>query len=219
MAIVRLSLQKNPFLGLFFRASDKLLLCPKSAPHKTVSPMVEALGVEPVHLFVDQSPLIGLLSAMNAHGVVLPDFSEKEEQEILKKRGLNVMKLACFAPGNNILVNDSAALVSPAIPARDVKRIGDCFGVEVLQTKIAGFNTIGALNIVTNKGFFACNEASDEELKQLEKIFKVSAGKGTANLGSPCNGLSLTANSKGAAVGEMTTGFEVQRVYDALSLE
>ncbi|MEW5955684.1 MAG: translation initiation factor 6, partial [Candidatus Micrarchaeota archaeon] len=83
---------------------------------------------------------------------------------------------------------------------------------------IAGFGMVGSLNVVTNKGLFACNEASDEELKELEKIFGVPAGKGTANLGSPCNGLCMAANSHGAAVGELTTGFEVQRIYEALSL-
>jgi len=181
--------------------------------------MADALGAEPVRLFVDQSPLVGILTAMNSNGVVLPQFAEKEEQEILKKKGLNVVRLACFAPGNNILANDRAALVSPAVPTRDARRIGECLGVEVFQDPIAGFSTVGSLNVVTNKGVFACNEASEEELKQLEKLFKASAGKGTANLGSPCNGLSLTANSKGAAVGELTTGFEIQRLYQALSLE
>jgi len=218
VAIARLSLHKNPFLGLFFKANEEFLLCPKNAPAKTIDAACEALEVEPVKLFVSQSPLVGVLSAINSFGVVLPDFAEKPERELLKKKGLNVFCLQSFAPGNNVLANDKAALVSPRVPPSDAKKISDCLGVEVFQYCVAGFATVGSLNVVTNKGVFACNEASDAELKELEKTFGAAAGKGTANLGSPCNGLCMAANSKGAVVGELTTGFEIQRIYEALSL-
>ncbi|OIO22820.1 hypothetical protein AUJ65_05360 [Candidatus Micrarchaeota archaeon CG1_02_51_15] len=219
MSVARLSLQKNPFIGLFLRASERLVLCSKHAPQNFVETVSKALEVKAVRLFVDQSPLVGLLAVMNSNGVILPDFAEAEEIRLLKKEGLNVSRLACFAPGNNILANDRAALVSPLVPRKNVRTIADCLGVEVFQHTIAGINTVGSSNVVTNKGVFACNDASETDLKFLRKVFKAQIGKGTANLGSSCSGLCMAANSKGAAVGSLTTGFELQRIYDAFEYE
>ncbi|MGB9577033.1 MAG: translation initiation factor IF-6 [Candidatus Micrarchaeia archaeon] len=216
-SIVRASVYKNPFIGLYFKASDGLLLAARNAPAKTVELAEEVLRVRSVRLFVRQSPLVGVFAAMNSTGVVLSDSAEAEERALLKKEGLNVCTLKAFAPGNNVLCNDKAALLNPAIHPSDARRIGDCLGVEVFQQPITSRGVVGSLNVVTNKGLLAFNEVTDVEFKRLIQIFGVHGARGTSNMGSVCNAFGVVANTNGALVGQLTSGFEVQRVYEALS--
>ena len=56
-----------------------------------------------------------------------------------------------------------------------------------------------------------------DEKRQLEKIFNVSAMIGTVNHGVPLIGSGLVANTKGAIVGNLTTGIELGRIEEALN--
>ena len=219
MKIVKADFEKNPFIGLFLKASDRFILVPKSAPEKLVEIAVETLETEAIKLFVNQSHLLGLYCAMNSRGCVLPRTTEPEEIAILKKAGLNVCTVSdkFSAIGNNIAVNDKGALVNPDMSGNDCKAIADCLGVEVFRRKVAGFSTVGALTVATNRGVLTCNEASESDLELMEKCFGVKGGKGSSNMGTPFNSLGVIANSKGAVVGELTTGFEMGRVHEALA--
>lgn len=174
--------------------------------------------MESARIFVNQSHLIGLYVAMNSTGCVLPDFAEKGEQKILKSKGLNLCLLDSRygAVGNNVLVNDRACLLNPRVPAKDAKKIRDCFGVEVFQQPVSGISTVGAINAVTNKGLLAYPEITAVELKRLEKMFGVKGVGGSVNMGSPFNSFGVVANSNGALVGESTSGAEMQKIYEAL---
>lgn len=215
--IARTSVYKNPFIGLFMRASDRLAIISKSAPQKNVTLLEETLKVRALPLFISQSPLVGLFSAMNSTGIVLSEDAEEHEKHLLKREGLNLLALRAFTPGNNILCNDRVALLNPAIPYHDAKKIGDCLGVEVVQQPITRRGVVGALNSVTNNGLFAYNEITEVEFKRMQQIFGVQGARGTCNMGSTCNALGVVANSNGALVGDTTSGFEVQRIYSAFS--
>jgi translation initiation factor 6 len=218
LRIAKSSIHKNSFIGLFLKTNDELTLAPHGLPKKNAAQVRETLGTRAVHVLIDQSPLVGLLTAMNSSGVVLPCYSEKSVAAALKNEGLNVLALRePFAPGNLVACNDRAALVSPLIHKDEAKRIGDALGVEVHQQALAGSPVVGATCVATNNGVLAFNEASEIELKFLAKIFGCKAVGGTTNFGSVCNALGVVANDRGALVGEATTGFEVQRVFEALS--
>jgi len=219
MKIVKADFEKNPFVGLFLRANDNLLLAPKNAPDKLVEAASEALGTEAVRMFVNQSHLIGLYTAMNSRGCLLPKTAEAEEMLLLKKAGLNVCTLPenFAAVGNNVAANDKGAVVNPAMGAKERRIVADCLGVEVVARRIAGFSTVGALTVATNSGFLTCNEAGEEDLEVLEKGFGVKGGRGSSNMGTPFNSLGVVANSRAAVVGELTTGFEAGRIHEALA--
>ena len=215
--ILKASFNKNPFIGLYSRSSEKLTIIPKNAPEKFANEVETALKTETVRIFISQCAITGILSALNSNGCVLPSFADEEEKRIIRKKGINVCTISeKYAPGNNILVNDYAALVNPSMDSKDRRKIGECFNVEVFTHPIAGCRTVGAMNVVTNRGLLAYNEISQTEVKMLEKIFKVNGSIGTANMGSAANALNLTANSNGAVIGELTSGFELQRIYEAL---
>ncbi len=218
--IVKSSIQRNPFIGLFLKTNDSLSLAPKRLPQKNAAQLESVLGTRVVELFVNQSPLLGVMLALNNNGVVLPSFADEEEKRLLRKEGLNACVLSSpFAPGNLILANDKGVLASPLLSKKEVAEISDCLGAEVFQQALAGVNTVGSSSVATNKGVLAFNQASEVELKFLKKVFRTHALNGSCNMGVEFNALGVVANSRGALAGELTTGFEVQRIYEALSGE
>lgn len=214
--VTKTAFYNNPFIGLFLKASDKLALAPKNSPHKLLLQAEETLGVPCEKIFVDNSHLVGTMIAMNSHGAVVSQSAQHEEISFLKKQGLNVFKLGKFSPGNTILCNDKAAIVNERIDHHSVAKIGECLGVPAIQHRLAGMGALATTSVVTNRGLLAYNELTDTEIKFLEKTFGVRGNVGTSNLGVPFNSLGVAANSHGALVGMQTTGFETQRIFEAL---
>ncbi len=215
MKIEKTSFFNNPFIGMFVKTNNSITLLPTNAPEKLTHQAASALGTKAVRLFIDQSALLGIFTALNDNGCVIQDFGETQDKSALKKEGLNVHILKNYSPGNNILCNNKACLINPEIPPAEAKKIGDCLGVEMFRQK-ASTRTIGTANVVTGRGLLAYNETSDIELKYLEKIFQVRGIVGTTNLGQTYNGFSVVANDRGVLLGSLTTGIELQRVYEAL---
>ncbi len=213
--MVKASFYNNPFIGLYLRASDKLFLCPPISSEKLKASAREALGVEPVELFIDNSPLLGIFTAMNSNGIVLPSLARDESTGVLRKAGLNVCFIDRLSPGNNIAANDKGAVVSSYVPRDDLAKIRDCLGVEVHQMRTS-FNP-ATTTVATNRGLLAYNELTATELKRLEAIFKVRGVNGTSNMGVQFNSLGVVANSHGALIGQLTSGFESQKIYEALT--
>jgi translation initiation factor 6 len=70
--------------------------------------------------------------------------------------------------------------------------------------------------VVTNKGLLCHPKVTPEEKSMLEEIFDVGVMIGTVNHGVPLIGSGLVANSKGAVMGNLTTGIEMGRIEEAL---
>jgi translation initiation factor 6 len=214
--IEKASLNKNTFIGLYFKCNENSFFYPRGTGEKTIEKFKSVLKTEALELRINDSHLIGLYTAMNSNGCAVPKFTSENEVKNLK--GLNIVKIASefSAVSNNILVNDKGCIVNPRIPNEYIKKITDCFGVEVVKMKIGGFNLVGAFNTATNKGILACNNSTDEELKKIESILKVKAVRGTTNMGMLANSFGVVANSKGCLVGETTSGFEINRIFEAI---
>ncbi len=209
----------NPHIGLFARASDSLVAVDVTAAPKLFS-AIESLGVPVVKASFGGSGLAGIYLAMNSSGAVVPSFCEKHEIALLRSHGLNVISLPgeFCAAGNNIAANDFGAVINPQIPKTVAKRISDCLGVEAVGRRVAGYLTVGSAVVATNKGFFAHNRCSEEELKELGRILRVQGINGTLNTGVASVGLGIVANSRAAVFGEACTGFEMGRALEGLAL-
>ncbi len=214
--IEKASINKNPFIGLYFRCNEKTVFHPKGIGKATISKFEKVLKAEPLELSISGSSLIGLYSAINSTGCAIPNFAS--ESEVKNIHGLNIVKIGgnFSAVSNNILVNDKGCIANPKMPAEEIRKISDCFGVEVAKMKIGGFNLVGAFNTATNNGVLACNNSTEEELKEIESILKVKAVRGTTNMGLTANSFGIVANSKGGLAGESTSGFEINRIFEAI---
>lgn len=208
----------NSFLGIFAATNNSHTLFPDEAPASFVGKVCGALGTKDVRCSIGESNLNGIYAAMNSKGIILPYFDKKVAEKIRKETGLEVYasRERMNAHGNNICVNDRGGIINEHVHPSERKNMEDCLGVELVPMHIGAFTTVGSMCIANNKGFLVHYVAKEEELKELEGIFKVSGMKGTANTGTGFVGVCILANDKGYVVGQATTAFEMGRVEEAL---
>ena len=209
----------NPHIGMFARASEKLAAVDVSASPKLILSLAN-LGVPIMKTTFGGSGLAGIYLAMNSNGAVVPSFCTRDEVDALKSWGLNVCRISgeFSAAGNNLAVNDFGCVANPEIGRKEISKISDCLGVEVVQRRVAGYLTAGSCVLATNRGFAAHNRCTEEELKELGAILKVQGANCTLNAGVAFVTLGCVANSRSAIFGESSTGFEVGRAADALGM-
>ncbi|MEW6749312.1 MAG: translation initiation factor IF-6 [Candidatus Micrarchaeota archaeon] len=210
----------NPWLGMFIKTNDEVTLLPIDSMQKVEDMLRERLQTTTIKTNVGDCNLLGMYTAMNSNGVVLPNVARDEEAALLKKAGLNVhiCRDKHNANGNNLAVNDKGGIANPYMDPAEVKAVGDALGVEMVPLKIAGFSTVGSACIATNNGFLAHYKASEEDLAAIKDALKVDGNKGTVNTGTGFVAFGAVANSKGYVAGESTTAFELGRLEEALGL-
>jgi translation initiation factor 6 len=209
----------NPYIGVHCSASERYAVVPDSAEGKVVKEIAKTLGVDVISTTISGSTVVGALLAMNSSGFVVTNFAEKHELARFPK-DLNgaVMQEKFNAAGNNILVNDTAALVHPGVSNKMLRSIEDALGVEARRGTVAGLETVGSACIVTSKGVICHPKTTESELKEISSLFKVPAVLATLNYGTPYLGACAVANSKGAFVGSRSTPIELGRLEDGLYL-
>lgn len=213
-----MNFNENPNVGVYCRTNEEMAFIRTGLPKKQRNKIEEVLDVNVIELSIANASIIGSLLSINSRGVVVCDFIDDEAMNIIEKTGLKVCVISdkINAAGNDILVNDYGALVHPDFKERTIEEIRETFGVPVYRGTIGSLKTVGMAAVVTNKGLLCHPKASEEEKKFLEKIFKVPVMIGTVNHGSPIIGSGLVANSKGAIIGDQTTGIEMGRIEEAL---
>jgi len=213
-----LDFNENPNVGVFCRANENLVFLQKGLSKKTKMKIVDTLDVKLVELSIADASIIGSLLTINSKGAVVTDFADEESIRIIEEQGLNVCVIEdkINASGNDILVNDKGALVHPDMKDCSLKEIGETFDVPVYRGTIGSLKTVGMAAVVTNKGCLCHPKVTDEEKRVLESVFDVSVMIGTVNHGVPLIGSGLVANSKGAIIGNQTTGIEMGRIEEAL---
>ena len=209
----------NPHIGLFARASDKLIAVDTTSAPKMLAAL-EDFKVPIVRASFGASGLVGIYLSFNSNGAIIPSFCEKAEIALLRSHGLNIFSLPgkFCAAGNNVAANDFGAVINPEIPRETARKISDCLGVEAVCRPVAGYFTAGSAILATNKGFLAHNRCTEEELKELQSILHVQGINGTLNTGVAFPALGAVANSKHALFGEACTGFEMGRAVQGLDL-
>jgi len=190
----------------------------QSLPKKTKQLVGKILDVNVVELCIADSTIIGSLLTCNSSGAIITAFTNKETFLALEQQGLRVFPIEDIinAAGNDILTNDHGALVHPDLKNSTIKKISSILDVPVQKGTIASLGTVGMAAVVTNKGCLCHPKTTEEEKQQLEKVFDVDVMIGTVNHGFPMIGSGLVANTKGAIIGNMTTGIEMGRIEEAL---
>jgi translation initiation factor 6 len=207
----------NPFIGVYCVANESLSLVPMDAPPSLISDIEEGMGAKVIPTALASSSILGTLTAMNSYGAITTGMATLAEVRPLRKHlQFKRIKDRLNACGNNILVNDNAALVNPDLGRTAIKQIEDTLQVEVVQGMIAGHKTVGSVCVATNKGVLCHPSTSKAELEMLRALFKVPTAIGTLNYGAPMVGACMVANTKGAAIGFRSTPIEMGRVEDAL---
>jgi len=213
-----LDFNENPNLGVYCRANDKIAFVCKGLLKKVKIKIESVLDVKLIELNIADATIIGSLLTFNSNGAVVTDFADEDAVKIIKDQGLEVCVISdkLNAAGNDILVNDNGALVHPDLNDFTIKNIERTLNVPVCRGTISSLKTVGMAAVVTNKGLLCHPKVTDEEKSVLKEVFNVNVMIGTVNHGSPVIGSGLVANSKGAIIGNLTTGIEMGRIEEAL---
>ncbi len=217
----RLDFNNNPYLGVYCKANDDVAFIDPFLGKKNRERVAASLEVDVATLAIGGSPITGSLLAMNSRGAVVTDFITDSELEALQQQfdgNVLVMEDKFNAAGNNVLVNDTGALVHPMLEDGTINDIKGVLDVEVQRGTISSIKTVGMVAVATNKGLLCHPKVADEEKEQLEALFDVSVDIGTVNHGVPYVGAGIVANRNGAVMGTATTGIEMGRIEEALHL-
>lgn len=201
-------------IGFYGKASDKLFI---SSFEKDFS---NIFNVPSKRITIGGTEFVGLFSAMNSNGIVLPFIVRDEEMEEIKKFGLDVLVLKekFTAIGNLIVVNDKGAIVSDLLSKKSIKSIEDVLKVEVVQASLANSKVVGSVCFATNKGAVLHREAREEDVELVKDVLKVEVERGSVNFGSPFVASGIIANSYGALIGSKTSGYELDFIIRALKV-
>ncbi len=214
----RCSYYGNPWIGMFVKASDSMVLAPLDCPDKLLAGLHGSLKAEVRRVSVGDSNLVGVYLAMNNNGVIMPNIASPQEAAVFKSFGLNVYHSPerQNAHGNNLAINDKGGVVNPHIHATERRKMEDALGIELVPMRIGDYATVGSSCLAGNRGFLAHYAASDDDMKTLESAFKVKGERGTVNMGTGFVSFGVVANSHGYAAGEATSAHELGRVESAL---
>ncbi len=209
----------SPFLGVYLRTWEKYTLVPSNLDRDMSRVISESLDTELIELTLGGTKLLGSLSVMNTKGILLSNLASDDEKEKIPS-DLNVafLKDQINALGNDILVNDKAALIHEDFDRKSMRVIEDVLDVEVRKGSFGEIKTVGSCGLITTQGLILPPSMSDEEIDEMSNFFGVKGKIGTANFGSLYVGASVVANSKGALIGEDSTTIEISNIEEALNL-
>jgi translation initiation factor 6 len=220
MEAVKYRIMGSDYLGVFATATDKYLFAGAGLTEHNKQILTKTFGVKCIEFRISGSDLIGLFAKANSNGIMLSNLALDYEIAELKKNALGI-NVGAFgsdlnALGSNILLNDKVAIVNPDYSQEETKEMADIFDVEIIKMESGGFKTVGANNILTNRGLVINNRASDKEKEEFDRLTGFNSMRTTANTGSLSIGLAVVANSKAVVAGDSTTGYELSRIVDGL---
>jgi len=215
----RTLLAGSPYLGVYLRVGDGFAIAPDATPRSVERELARLLDVRVVRTTVLDCEVVGALVAGNSKGLVVGGEVDPEERRLLESVApLSVVAHRQNAMGNNILVNDSGALVHPEFSDDAVAALRRALGVPAERGTIAGLGTVGMAGVATNRGVVLHPRATEKEAAHIGTLLGVPVHRSTANFGVPIVGACVVANSRGLLVGRPTTPVEVVHLQEGLSI-
>jgi len=217
--VLRASFAGSPYVGVFARATDHVLVVRSDADSDIVDAMSEELGVPAVSTTVGGSGTVGALVVGNENGLLVTSRAKEREKEAIgSAAGVPVAELPgrINAAGNVVLANDYGAYVHPDLSDAAVAAVESALDVPAERGDIADVRTVGTAAVATNEGVLCHPKAREPEIEAVEDHLDVRADIGTVNYGAPLVGSGLVAAAAGYVAGEDTTGPELTRIEDAL---
>ncbi|MCI4455451.1 MAG: translation initiation factor IF-6 [Sulfolobus sp.] len=223
MNIEKISIFSNENIGLFTFTNDKYTLVPPGLERDLKEKIAETLKTEIIETTVSKSVLIGLFVNGNNNVILLPRTIDDDEliklKTELKDVRVEVLNIKPNALGNTMLLNDNGGLLFIELTEAEVKEIVSALQMDnVKKGTIANVVAVGSAGVVTDFGGLVHADASQEEVADLEKLFKTKIEIGTVNFGNAYVKTGLVVNRNGILVGSETTGPEILRIQQTFSL-
>lgn len=221
MGAIRYNIFGSDYVGAFAACTERYIFIGSGIGDKAGRLMEETLDTQAIPMQVCGTDFIGVFCRANSNGIAVSELAYADDLRSLKGVDLKIQVIDSDlnAIGNNVLANDKIAVINPDYSRLAEKQIADALDVEIIRASIGGYKTVGANNILTNKGMLINNRSTDTEKEQIDKLTTFDSIRTTANTGSVAIGLSVLANSKGIVAGNTTTGYELVRIMQGLELE
>lgn len=211
MKFMRANFGGDPNIGLYGFATDSYCILGNQPKHS--KKMEEILKAEILVEQIAGTELVGIFAAGNSNGIVMTKIANaREKKNIEKALGINILVIKAkeTAIGNLVLCNDKGCIISGKLK-KYVKEIAEILDCETAISKIANLYIVGSSAVASNKGCLCHRDASEDELKMIERILNVRADIGSIN-GSPFVKGGIIANSNGVVVSEVASGPELERI-------
>lgn len=207
-------------IGLYVFVNDKFALIGREIPDKEEEKIRNVFKV-PVHrITLAGTSLIGVFVAGNNSQILIPGITFEHEREELRKLGINfrVFDTKLTGLGNNIIMGESKAILSPEFSDAEVKKVSELMNVQAEKAKFTNITAIGNLAVINihRKKALVSNDLTREELRFIEKTFSIKATPGSVNMGSPYVKSGVLANKHGFAIGSASGGPEMANADEAL---
>jgi translation initiation factor 6 len=206
-----------PYVGIYATNTENFVVLPPDVPADIIEEIAEALGVKPITTQINDCTLVGSMMTGNSNGFIVSDLATDSEERVLAKHApVARLRGKMTAAGNIILVNDTAALVHPALTDKNVELIASTLKVDVKRGTIGGLKTVGMAGVANGRGVLVHPRATEEEIALIEDLFRLPVDIGTVSFGSPLVGSSILATDNGIITGTKTSGPEMGRIEDTL---
>jgi len=172
---------------------------------------------------VNNSNLLGVYTASNKYGIIIPHIIRDDELNILKSNlgesiQIGILNSKDNAFGNLILCNDKGAIISTFLKSYR-KQIEDILNVETVVFEFANYNLPGSISLANSKGCLVHPLTEDDEIEYINSVLKVEeTDVSTINRGIPYLKSGAIINDFSGIFGTISTGPELMRLSNVLQL-
>jgi translation initiation factor 6 len=226
MTILRSQVFGRSLIGVYLTANNSYVLYPPTL----IKPLLKKFRntfVEPFYpLTINNSDLLGIYSASNKYGIIVPHIIKDDELEELRDHlkeennspQIGILKSLDNAFGNLILCNDKGAIISSFLKEHKTE-IENILNVETVVYEFANNYLPGSISLVNNNGCLVHPLSNDDEIDYITSILKVDeVDVSTVNRGVPYLGSGAIVNDKSGIFGTHCTGPELMRITSILQL-
>lgn len=170
-----------------------------------------------VHSTVYNTKLVGVFTAGNRHGLLVPAVISDAELSHLRNSlpdGVRIRKVddRINSLGNCISCNDHVALVHPEFDRESEEIIADTLGVEVFRTTVAGNALVGTFSAFNNLGGIVHPLTTPDEFEEIATLMQVPVACATVNKGFEQLGAGVAVNDWALFCGAECTSAEVDNL-------
>jgi len=223
LTILKSQVFGGSLIGIYFAANNSFVLYPRLLL-KPLFNKFKSVFEEPLYpITINNSNLIGVYTASNKFGIIVPNIMKDDEIEILRSYLNNSVEIGVLnsidnAFGNLILCNDKGAIISSLLKDNR-KEIEQILNVEVIVYEFANSYLPGSISLANNYGCVVHPLTSDEEIENIKSILKVNeVDVSTINRGIPYLSAGAIVNDNNGIFGEASTGPEMMRLTYVLNL-
>ena len=222
MTILKSQIYGGSLIGIYLTANNSYVLYPNNLIEPILERFKSVFNVPLYPLSINNSSLLGVYSAGNKFGIIVPHIIRDDELTILKSAindgsQIGVLDSIDNAFGNLILCNDKGAIISSLLK-KYKKQIQDILNVETLVYEFASFYLPGSISLANNSGCLVHPLSTDDEIDIIASVLKVETDVSTINRGIPYISSGAVVNDKTGIFGSHSTGPEMMRLSNVLNL-